>query len=199
MAHMHRVVVAIALLAIPLSGCVDNTPTTQNPPHNTDSLDIYDNISANTTVIVDFDYWSQFGTDLVGLDYVEQLCNDEEVPGPIEGGFYSKAEIPRIDGSIITRNHTELKVQYQVDDVFADSGISGLRIGAYYNHEFIFWSESFKEDSNFTIALNGMYDEDKDARWTFFTKHTDPTTEDDKDACTSGFTSGSYQIKIEAV
>lgn len=194
---MCKIVVAVALLAASLSGCLGESPGMQEPKELMPTTEGEGTASTNATEIVDYYSWARFGTDLVGRDYVG-LC-DREVPEPLGGRFYEKVELMRLHGHIITDNHTMLEFQYQVDDLFAETEISGLRIGAYYNHTLIHWSEAFKENARFTLELHGMYDIDKDYRWTFFSKWTDPTTEDDEDACTSGFTSGSHTIKITAV
>lgn len=192
--HMRPLVLLLALLCSGLAGCTGEGQ----------KEDIQNNLGADppiTTVetppkvlLVDYYYDALLSTDLVARDSLG-LCGP---PLPLVGNITEEYEIKRLPGHKIFSNHTYLNITINIDESFSKVGVTGHRFGIYYGSDLVYWSDSIKESTSFNFPLDAIERPIDDSMVRFFRKLTDPTTEDDESACTSGIQSGSIAVDIYA-
>lgn len=192
---MHKLAFALLFVGSALSGCLGDEETESSNSNVVTENPMPPEDGAGAILITEYFQDMLYGADVYVPD---DICGTSPFPDPAPG-FPGKFYMGRIYGRNITDNHTSLVIDFQIDNLFSDTGLSGHRVGAYYNHELMFWTESFMESGNFTYQLDGdLVDTSNDERWTFFYKRTDLVTNDNEDGCTSGQQSGSILIEIYA-
>lgn len=172
---MKRLVFVLVLFGASLAGCVGEDSNDEALDQGPNGTGPGEEGPVESSHLVDYSQGAVQSTDLMGWD-----C---ELSDEVKRQYFLRLE----PGSRVDANHTELEFTLTLENVFSDADYTRYRIGAYYDHQLVFWSDAFRETTTFTHELDGATpDLDKDQRWTFAFKRTDPLTEDDPDACTAG-------------
>lgn len=187
---MKRSALVLLITISCISGCLENEEEKQQDLQPNDDEGSQD---VKEVELVNYYSWARFGTDLTARDELG-MCERQV---PLLGQLTGQYTMDRTHGNLVNESHYALVIQTFVDDTFAETGISGHRIGLYYDGLLVAWTESFKEPTTFRYELDGRFEQDH-PRWSFAIKLTDPTTSDDSDACTAGFQSGSVEVFIHA-
>lgn len=190
---MRSLVLLLALVCSGLAGCMEGVEKESFKNNSNDEPSLITAKPPAKSHLIDYYYWAQLSTDFVARDSLG-LCDQL----PLVGSFTDKWEMERLRGHKISENHTYLNITVTLDELFSQLGVTGHRIGIFYGDNLMLWSDAIKESLSFNFPLNSIEGPIDDSMVRFFIKLTDPTTEENKDACTSGIKSGSVKVDIYA-